>query len=51
MQDVPVMVEEHIAGKLPLAQYVTHKFDGLASTLEAIEAMHSGEVLRAVVRY
>jgi len=49
--DVPALVTEHLEGKLPLAQYVTHKFHGMAGIAQAIDAMHSGEVLRAVVTY
>lgn len=49
--DVPRLVDEHLSGELPLAQYVTHRFDGVGAIPEAIEAMHTGEVLRAVVTY
>jgi len=49
--DVPALVEENLSGKLPLDQYVTHRYKGMAGITEAIDAMHSGEVLRAVVTY
>lgn len=31
--------------------YVTHRYEGIAGVEQAIHAMHSGEVLRAVVSY
>ena len=49
--EVPQLVEEHLSGKLPLAQYVTHRYKGVGAIQEAIDMMHSGEVLRAVVTY
>ena len=32
-------------------RYVTHRYEGIAGVEQAIHAMHSGEVLRAVVTY
>jgi S-(hydroxymethyl)glutathione dehydrogenase/alcohol dehydrogenase len=32
-------------------QYITHTFDGVDKTNEAIDALHSGTCLRAVVHY
>ena len=49
--EVPKLVDEHMSGELPLSQYITHQFSGVAGTLDAIEAMHTGKVLRAVVAY
>ena len=49
--EVPMLVEEHLSGALPLEQYVTHRYEGIAGVEQAIHAMHSGEVLRAVVTY
>lgn len=49
--EVPELVDEHLRGDLPLAQYVTHRFKGVSAIAKAIDAMHSGKVLRAVVTY
>jgi S-(hydroxymethyl)glutathione dehydrogenase/alcohol dehydrogenase len=49
--EVPQLVDEHMSGDLPLRQYITHRFEGVSAITEAIDAMHSGEVLRAVVSY
>ena len=48
---MPQLVQEHLLGELPLGQYVTHRYQGVSSVVEAVHAMHSGEVLRAVVTY
>ena len=47
----PMLVNEHLSGELPLQQYITHRYQGVGSIQEAVEKMHSGEVLRAVVTY
>ena len=49
--EVPQLVDEHMSGALPLEQYVTHRFKGVHAISDAIEKMHGGEVLRAVVSY
>ena len=49
--EVPMLVEEYMSGELALSQYVTHRYKGVGSIKEAIDAMHSGEVLRAVISY
>ena len=48
---VPELVKENLEGSLPLDHYVTARFNGLKSIPEAIEGMHTGKVLRAVVSY
>ena len=48
---VPRLVEEYLQGTLPLDHFVSQRYQGLASIPEAIEAMHGGKVLRAVVSY
>jgi len=48
---VPELVSEYLDGTLALDHYVTARFNGLESTMEAIDSMHSGKVLRAVVSY
>ena len=49
--EVPQLVDEHLSGALPLSQYVTHRYSGVGAITEAVDKMHSGEVLRAVVSY
>ena len=52
---VPRLVERCLAGELPVDHYVTHQFeangDVAKATNEAIEALHGGNCLRAVVNY
>lgn len=50
-RDVPKLVQKHLDGQLPIDHYITHVFDGVKHTNDAIEALHSGNCLRAVVRY
>jgi S-(hydroxymethyl)glutathione dehydrogenase/alcohol dehydrogenase len=49
--EVPKLVNEYLDDKLPLAPYITHRFQGVGAIMDAIDAMHSGKVLRAVVTY
>lgn len=46
---IPKLVEKNLNGQLPLDHYVTHVINGIDQTNKAIEAMHSGNCLRAVV--
>jgi len=48
---VPKLVEQHLNGELPIDHYITHVFKGVQGTNDAIEALHSGSCLRAVVHY
>jgi S-(hydroxymethyl)glutathione dehydrogenase/alcohol dehydrogenase len=48
---VPQLVDRVMSGQLPVDDFITHKFEGIDSWPEAIEALHSGECLRAVVKY
>mmetsp|Transcript_35084 Transcript_35084/g.84973 ORF Transcript_35084/g.84973 Transcript_35084/m.84973 type:complete len:302 (-) Transcript_35084:58-963(-) len=50
-RDVPILVERHLKGELPIDHFITHSFEGVEKTNDAIHALHSGECLRAVVRY
>lgn len=50
-RDVPLLVERFLAGKLPIEDYITHNFDGVEGTNNAIDALHGGSCLRAVVKY
>lgn len=49
--DVPKLVERMMSGNIPVDHFITHTFNGVAKTNEAIDALHSGECLRAVVQY
>ena len=55
VEHVPRLVERCLAGELPVDHYVTHQFeangDVAKATNEAIEALHGGNCLRAVVNY
>mmetsp|Transcript_8004 Transcript_8004/g.15075 ORF Transcript_8004/g.15075 Transcript_8004/m.15075 type:complete len:385 (+) Transcript_8004:95-1249(+) len=50
-RDVPLLVERFMTGKLPIEDYITHEFQGVETTNDAIDALHSGDCLRAVVKY
>lgn len=50
-QDVPKLVNRHLDGELPVDHFITHAFEGVDKTNDAIDALHSGNCLRAVVRY
>ena len=38
-------------GELPIDAYVTHRLSGVENTLGAVDALHGGDCLRAVVSY
>lgn len=40
-----------MSGELPIEHYITHQLEGVESINEAIEILHHGQCLRAVVRY
>jgi len=48
---IPMLVNKVQKGEIVLDHYVTHRFNGVAGTLKAIEALHGGDCLRAVVTY
>mmetsp|Transcript_35103 Transcript_35103/g.83840 ORF Transcript_35103/g.83840 Transcript_35103/m.83840 type:complete len:685 (+) Transcript_35103:199-2253(+) len=50
-RDVPKLVQRCIEGKLPIDHFITHRFDGVEDTTKAVDALHAGACLRAVVRY
>ena len=50
-RDVPQLVQRCIDGSLPVDHFITHQFDGVEKTNDAIDALHGGNCLRAVVRY
>jgi len=49
--DVPNLVDLHLAGELPIDQFITHTLQGVEKTNEAIHILESGECLRCVVIY
>jgi len=49
--DVPKLIDQHLAGKLPIDHYISHTLQGVDKTNEAIHILESGECLRCVVIY
>ena len=49
--DIPRLVERCMNGELAVEHFITHSFQGVNKTNDAIDALHSGECLRAVVKY
>jgi len=48
---IPMLVEKTIKGDIKIDHFITHNFKGVAGTTQALEALHSGDCLRAVVAY
>lgn len=48
---VPILVERNLKGELDIDHYITHTLKGVGQTNAAVDALHSGECLRAVVEY
>ena len=48
---IPMLVQRAIKGEIKLSHYITHEFQGVEATAQALEALHSGDCLRAVVTY
>ena len=51
VDQVPGLVEQYLAGDLPIDQYITHEFTGVEAIDEAMHLLHEGQCLRAVVKY
>jgi S-(hydroxymethyl)glutathione dehydrogenase/alcohol dehydrogenase len=49
--DIPILVERYMKGELPIDHFITHTFKGVDATNDAIDALHSGNCLRAVVEH
>jgi len=49
--DIPKLVNRQMDGSLNIDHYITHEYKGVGGTIKAIEALHSGDCLRAVVTY
>ena len=45
------IVDQVLDGELPIDAYVTHRLSGVENTLGAVDALHGGDCLRAVVSY
>ncbi len=48
--DVPKLVNKVILGELSIDDFITHNFDSLSEVNQSIEALHSGDCLRAVIK-
>lgn len=46
---IPMLVNKYMKGEIELDHFITHTFKGVEAQKEAIEALHSGDCLRAVV--
>lgn len=51
VEQVPGLVEQYMAGTLPIEHYITHEFNGVESIDAAMHILHEGACLRAVVKY
>ena len=50
-KDVPDLIERSLKGEIAVDHYISEVFDGVDKTNDAIELLHSGDCLRAVVRH
>jgi len=48
---IPMLTEKMLKGEIVVDHFITHTFDGVGGTKQALEALHSGNCLRAVVKY
>ena len=48
---IPMLVNKAMKGEIPIDHFITHNFNGVGETTKAIEALHGGDCLRAVVKY
>lgn len=49
-EDIPKLANKVILGELNIDDYITHTFDGLQEVNKSIEALYSGDCLRAVIK-
>jgi D-arabinose 1-dehydrogenase-like Zn-dependent alcohol dehydrogenase len=47
--EVPQLVQRVMRNELPIDEYITHEYDGIENVNKSIEALHSGDCLRAVI--
>merc|ERR1712127_1159248 len=50
-RDVPRLVQRCLDGELEVDHFITHEFEGVEKVVDAIETLHGGNCLRAVVKY
>jgi S-(hydroxymethyl)glutathione dehydrogenase/alcohol dehydrogenase len=48
---IPMLVDKYMGGELALDHFITHRFEGVGAQKQAIEALHGGDCLRAVVNF
>jgi S-(hydroxymethyl)glutathione dehydrogenase/alcohol dehydrogenase len=48
---VPQIADKLVVATCAADHFITHTMDGIEKTNEAIEALHGGDCLRAVVKY
>jgi len=48
---IPMLTNKMMKGEIVVDHFITHRFEGVGNTTKAIEALHSGDCLRAVVKY
>jgi len=49
--EVPQLVERYMSGDLPIEHFITDELEGIEKINDAIDIMHHGKCLRAVVKY
>ena len=49
-QDVPKLTNKVLLNEYPIKDYITHNFTGLEKVQELLDALHSGDCLRGVLR-
>ena len=49
--EVPELVKRTLCGDIEIEPYITHRLEGVEKTLDAVDALHGGDCLRAVVSY
>ena len=48
---MPELVKRTLCGDIEIEPYITHRLEGVEKTLDAVDALHGGDCLRAVVSY
>ena len=49
--EVPELVRQYMKGELPIDHFITHEFQGVEQINKAMDLLHHGDCLRAVVKY
>lgn len=49
-QDVPKLVNKVIVGELKIDDFITHTIDSLGEVNKSIDALHTGDCLRAIIK-